>query len=387
VYQWQVSNNNGTSWSDIPNATAATYVRSGVATVAGTTLYRLAVAQGSNINIASCRVVSNVLLFTVHATPIPGASNNSPKCEGDTITLSASGGATYAWRGPNGYTSTSPNAQLLPLRTIDAGKYFVTVTTTAGCKNTDSTVVAVNSKVTANAGADVNICAGNSTTLTGGAGVSYLWSPAAGLSSANTPVVTASPADTTLYVLTVSNGECKAKDSVWVYVLKKPVADAGPDLKIFQGQSIVLNANASGGSVAVNWSPALFMNNPQTLRPVVTPPDDITYTLNINSNNGCGAASDAVFVRVFKSIKVPNAFSPNGDGINDTWKIEALETYPEAELQVFNRQGQTVFSAKGTSAPWDGTYKGKVLPVGVYYYVIDVKNEMEKLSGAVTLLR
>jgi gliding motility-associated-like protein len=172
-----------------------------------------------------------------------------------------------------------------------------------------------------------------------------------------------------------------------VYVLKKPVADAGPDLKIFQGQSVVLNANVSGGSLAINWSPALFMNNPQTLRPVVTPPDDITYTLNVISNNGCGTASDAVFVRVFKSIKIPNAFSPNGDGINDTWKIEALETYPEAELQVFNRQGQPVFNAKGTSAPWDGTYKGKVLPVGVYYYVIDVKNEMEKLRGSVTLLR
>ncbi len=386
LYQWQISTNNGTSWTDIPGANAKTYTRpAGAPTVAGF-LYRLAVGQGSNISISSCRVVSNVMVINVQPKPVPAASNNGPKCEGELLSLLANDGQFFSWTGPNNYKSNIQAAVLNPLNINQAGKYYVTVTSSFGCVNTDSTIVVVKQKVTVNAGSDVTICKGNSIQLKGGTGLTYEWRPVTGLSNSNIADPLASPTDTTMYILTVGNGVCKASDTVMVNVVGLPTANAGPDMKIFQGQSVKL-LGETGQGVTTSWTPTVFINNPQILQPVVTPPNDITYTLKVVSNFGCGTATDDVFVRVFKSIKVPNAFSPNGDNINDTWMIEALETYPEAELSVFNRYGQLVYTANGSAPPWTGQHNGKVLPTGVYYYIIDVKNGTNKLSGSLLILR
>ena len=82
---------------------------------------------------------------------------------------------------------------------------------------------------------------------------------------------------------------------------------------------------------------------------------------------------------------IPNAFSPNNDGINDTWQIPALQTYTDPEVTVFNRYGQAVYRSKGYGTAWDGSFKGKRLPVGTYYYVIDLKIG-EVLSGWVMIV-
>ncbi len=241
--------------------------------------------------------------------------------------------------------------------------------------------------VVANAGADVTICEGTSTALQGNGGGSYVWSPSAALSNINTANPVASPVDTTLYILTVSNGACKAYDSIKVNVLKKPVANAGPDQRIFQGQSTVLNGIAAGTNISFYWMPNTNISNATDMHPVVSPTADTTYTLHVISNVGCGAAADNVFVRVYKKVVIPNAFSPNNDGINDLWNIEALETYPESETSIFNRYGQLVFTSRGYSKPWNGSYNNSPLPVGTYYYVIDLKNELPKLSGWVMILK
>ncbi len=94
-----------------------------------------------------------------------------------------------------------------------------------------------------------------------------------------------------------------------------------------------------------------------------------------------------MFVKVFQKVIVPNAFSPNADGINDTWDIKKLETYPGAEVFVYNRYGQPVFHSNGYNKPWNGTFNNQPLPVGTYYYVIDVKNGLPRLSGWVVVLR
>jgi gliding motility-associated-like protein len=87
------------------------------------------------------------------------------------------------------------------------------------------------------------------------------------------------------------------------------------------------------------------------------------------------------------SIGVANTFTPNGDGINDYWKINNIETYPQATVQVFTRDGQRIFESKGYTVPFDGTYKGKKLPVGVYYYIIDLHTKCSLLAGSLTILR
>lgn len=387
AYQWQRSINNGTSWSDIPGATTTSYTRPPEATTVRSYLYRLAVSQDNDIRVSTCRVVSNVITVAVNPFPVPAASNNGPKCEGDSIILSANDGGTFTWTGPNGYNSTRQSASIFPVKVNSAGKYYVTVVSSKGCVATDSTTVVVNTKVTANAGSDVSICEGSSTLLKGGTGLSYTWSPAAGLSATDIASPVASPGNTTMYTLTVSNGVCTASDSVQVNVLLKPVANAGPDMTTISGKPVTLNGVAAGGNVSWFWTPIVNINNPRNIQPMVTPPNDTTYTLHVVSNIGCGSATDDVFVRVFQALRIPNVFSPNNDGINDVWKIEALETYPDAEVSVFNRYGQLVYRANGAAALWNGTYKGKPLPVATYYYIIDPKNNLEKLSGSLLIIR
>jgi len=87
------------------------------------------------------------------------------------------------------------------------------------------------------------------------------------------------------------------------------------------------------------------------------------------------------------ALSIPNTFTPNGDGINDTWEIKYLDYYPKSTVNIFNRWGQKVFSSIGYPTPWDGTYKGTVLPSGTYYYIIDPKNGQTVFSGWLAIIR
>jgi gliding motility-associated-like protein len=85
--------------------------------------------------------------------------------------------------------------------------------------------------------------------------------------------------------------------------------------------------------------------------------------------------------------QLTNAFSPNGDGINDKWNLPFLDNFSDCRVQIFNRHGQIVFTSVGYSNPWDGTIAGKVAPVGTYYYIIDLRNGERPLTGYVVVLR
>jgi gliding motility-associated-like protein len=142
----------------------------------------------------------------------------------------------------------------------------------------------------------------------------------------------------------------------------------------------------TGNDLLFRWTPPSYLNNDQVQSPLTTPLADITYLLTVTARGGC-AASDDVFVKMLKTPNIPNVFSPNNDGINDTWIISYLESYPGATVDVFNRSGQPVFSSAGYDTPWNGTLKGAPLPVGTYYYIINPKNGRKPMSGSVTLLR
>jgi len=94
-----------------------------------------------------------------------------------------------------------------------------------------------------------------------------------------------------------------------------------------------------------------------------------------------------VFVKLLKTPTIPNVFTPNGDGVNDTWVIEYLESYVGATVEIFNRYGSLVFRSVGYTKSWDGTYGGKQMPAGTYYYVINPKNGRKQISGFVDIVR
>jgi len=90
---------------------------------------------------------------------------------------------------------------------------------------------------------------------------------------------------------------------------------------------------------------------------------------------------------IFKSIVVPNTFTPNGDGINDTWNIKYLDDFSNCTVRVFSRWGQQVYSSIGYGTAWDGTCRGQPLVTGTYYYIIDLKDNYPPLSGFVAIIR
>jgi len=163
--------------------------------------------------------------------------------------------------------------------------------------------------------------------------------------------------------------------------------DAGPDLVIEQGESIQLEGSSSETDIV--WSPDVNMSDPNVLNPVVNPNQTITYFLT--ADNGTCSITDEMVVTVNSGLVIPNTFSPNGDGINDTWEILGIEKYPDANVQVFDRWGQLVFQTTGypPSKRWNGTSKsGKSLAPSAYYYVINVRDDdfEEPLKGHVTIL-
>jgi gliding motility-associated-like protein len=293
----------------------------------------------------------------------------------------------YTWAGPNGFTSTLQSITINNATPANSGTYKITVTK-LGCSTTATANVMVTPKPIVTVSADVSICQGSPTTLQATGGTSYLWSPAAGLSDATSANPVANPDNTTTYTVTVSNASgCAANATVTVSVVKPPVVNAGADQKMTEGQSITLNGSASGDNITYFWTPATGLSNSSILNPVATPTQDITYTLHAIAGNNCGfETTDDVFIRVFQKVVVPNTFTPNNDGINDTWGIEALETYPRSVTQVFNRYGTLVFQSLGYPKAWDGRQNGKPVPEGTYYYKIDLKNG-QVLSGWLAILR
>jgi len=388
LLQWQV-NKDGTGWNNIPGQTSTIFNLDITNAQSGTYQYRLAVGEGQNILSPTCNVSSQPLTVNVNPLPLVQLPAVQSVCEGDALTLTATGGASYTWSGP-GISSSSQNPLVINnVSTANAGVYSVVATSASGCASAPvQTTVKILPKVTASISKNATICAGESTRLSASGGLYYQWTPSIGLDHDNVANPVASPAQTTTYTVKVSNDGCYDDTKfVTVTVNNNPVANAGDNKVIFEGQSVQLNGAITGDNILnYYWTPTTGLDNPNSIAPVASPKDDITYTFTVVSQT-CGTATSSVFVRVYKKITIPNAFTPNNDGINDFWNIDALVTYPTCFVSVFDRNGQKVYQSTGYPKPWDGTRSGSPLPAGTYYYIIDLKNNTPKLTGWVVILR
>ena len=165
-----------------------------------------------------------------------------------------------------------------------------------------------------------------------------------------------------------------------------PTVDLGPDRFVLEGGSLLLQPVVTAIMPQYAWTPVTYLNNPNIEAPTSIPFQDITYTLTVTGRGGC-STSDDVFVKVLLGPKAPNTFSPNGDGINERWVIDYLDTYPNCRVQVFTRNGQKIFESRGYKTPWDGTMNGKPLPVDTYYYILEPGNGRKPQTGYVTIIK
>jgi len=112
------------------------------------------------------------------------------------------------------------------------------------------------------------------------------------------------------------------------------------------------------------------------------------YTVTVTDLNGCLFELEPINLEDIEEdcIRIPNAFTPNSDGVNDTWIIENIDMFPKAYIHVYNRWGQQLFEAKGADDPWDGIYNSKYVPTGSYIYVIDLFDGSKPRTGMVTVV-
>jgi len=158
------------------------------------------------------------------------------------------------------------------------------------------------------------------------------------------------------------------------------------DYLILDGTSTQLVATGAGTGGYYDWEPPFGLTDPTISNPMATINNPVTYTVIGTDINGCTDTA-LVTITVANTIVFPDGITPNGDGLNETWVIQLIKEFPDAVVQIYNRWGQKVFESVGYTEEWDGTMNGKKLPVGTYYYVIDLGPELEKFAGPITLMR
>ncbi len=388
VFQWQQRFNNA-AWTDIPGANNTSYNAVFLpASAVGIYSYRLSVAEAGNLGIPQCRISSQPVSVTINAYPVAGASNDGPVCKNNIVTLTATGGIQYTWTGPNGYSATGAVVSITNFQAVQAGTYLVLVGSAVGCTAQAGTSVMMKPSPTAVVSfTNISICITDSVQLSASGGGTYEWFPSTGLSAINIFNPNASPAANTRYGVSVTNATgCWDTAYINVNVFSRAIANAGPDKNMILGGSVILSGSIQGSYQRFIWSPPVDINNTAILQPVVKPAADAFYILTVQSNNNCGISSDTVYVKLYKDIYIPNAFTPNNDGKNDTWNIPALDAYPNFELFIYNRYGELVFKNSQTNKSWDGLYKSRLLPTGAYTYVIKLNAGGKVLKGTVLIL-
>ncbi len=201
------------------------------------------------------------------------------------------------------------------------------------------------------------------------------------------PTITGSGGSFTIKYESISDKGCIDSLSQTIIVWPAPLLELGPTKIVLENSQVPIKPQlVQGDQLQYLWSPATYLNSITDSIPISSPLKNITYKLVLTGIGNC-SVTDSIAIVVLLMPIIPNAFSPNGDGINDTWKIQYLESYPGATIEVFNRYGQKVFSSLGYHTEWDGNLNGKPLPVGVYYYIINPKNGRPIFSGSVTIIK
>ncbi|HEV7349660.1 gliding motility-associated C-terminal domain-containing protein [Telluribacter sp.] len=199
----------------------------------------------------------------------------------------------------------------------------------------------------------------------------------------NSPRYTASTAGTYFLNVTIETNGCQAKDSLTVK--EESILATLPDRLSMQfGNTIPLEPALESSSMDLTflWTPGTGLSSTTERAPFTSPSETTTYTLYVTTALGCKAEA-RVQVIVFDKLYIPDAFSPNGDGVNDQFEIRNARLQVE-EVQIFNRWGEIVYYSKEYSSPWDGYYKGKVVAPGGYTYII--KTPFHTYKGQIQVL-
>lgn len=332
--------------------------------------------------------INKILSFLFFLVILPGfnsyAQDLPVACGGGIVrygVIGDNGNSVFVWDVTGGTIVNNYNDSVDIQWNNVAGAHFLTVVETNifGCEGEpyqDTVIVTI---PFVDLGLDEEICYGETHEfIASGADIStYLWQD-----DSNAETLIAST-DGQYWVRVTDNYGCIASDTALLIVHDLPAVDLGPDTTYCGDEGLVFDVSEYG--IYYDW----FDGNMLSTYTVYTQTIDQEIWVNVEDDFGC-VGSDTVIVRSCGELEIPNAFTPNDDGINDTWEIEQLFIFNEVTVDIFNRWGERVFHSSGYSSEqfWDGTsQKGKKLPMDAYYYVIDLHNGEEPIVGSVTIIR
>ena len=159
-----------------------------------------------------------------------------------------------------------------------------------------------------------------------------------------------------------------------------PVVDLDTAIVIAGGSSMQLDPSVTGNIAGFVWTPVTGMEDPASMTPVVKPVSTTAYTLSVVTTDGC-TASATEKVEVFYDVKLPAAFTPNGDGHNDVFRVPPSIPVTIRRFAVYNREGEMVFYTTNVAAGWDGTYHGHPQPAGTYVWFVEYNDPLTKAVG------
>jgi gliding motility-associated-like protein len=162
------------------------------------------------------------------------------------------------------------------------------------------------------------------------------------------------------------------------------------DSVIPYGQEVQLQVQTDSTVTNYQWTPATGLNDPSIANPIATPLVSTLYQVTVLGADGC-SAKDAVEIKVYRVLQMPDAFTPNGDGRNDVFRVPPLLQINVLHFSIYNRWGEQVFSSSSDAEGWDGRWNSRAQPAGAYVWKIEYEDlltgRMAVASGTVMLVR
>jgi len=356
-------------------------------------------------NELGCSVSDQATIFKPDPTFVLITNNDSSYCDIQIITLTATSTVSqldYIWlNAAHDTIGEGPSIQVTP---GTPSCYQVIGTDTLGCQANESVCLTPTFFNTTVTGTQV-ICLGGETTLcvtdNGNQNLSYTWIPQGCDGTIHAPCITVCPEDTTTYSVIVTNNDVGCVDTLTSEVV----------VALFDPLNVVITA--SNDTIILTHDGQLFVNQPANYgyvwssttpgelidpvwNPIITPIDSgqVTYSVTVTNEDGCTNTA-SITIRVLNpacdktDVFLPNAFTPNGDGINDILLVRS-NFLTSWELHIYSRWGEEVFSTKDQNIGWDGTFKGKKLEpdvFGYYFTAVCINQATYNDKGNVTLLK
>lgn len=308
------------------------------------------------------------------------------------------GGFKYNWTASSGNTVTNPNSMSSAATVNNIFNYFILETIdTFGCVLRDSANIRVQIFKGSVYPTSILLCEDEGAILTAGGGVDYRWT--APIYTGQNPGIENDKNYKTfiypelgehVYKIVITNDRnCVDEIEIPVVVKAKPEITVLPkDTTIKIGDAIDLKAF---GGLDYSWEPNVNINTPEGPTVLVRPTKDIKYIVVGRNEYGCPNTDTANITIDFTSQTfMPNAFSPNGDGLNDIFKIQNVRFERLILFNIYNRFGNLIFSTQDVNKGWDGTIDGKPAPSDVYFYMIQLgfgNSNTQTIKGDVTLIR